>query len=145
MPDFERSATVSADADAVFEYLADVGNLPRYFSRMTDAERTGGDAVRVTAVIDEDSDGKADSGGEEGAGNERQVEGEAWFRVDERARTITWGSKGPNEYRGELEVSGDGASSEVAVRLHTKRDASDEIDQELEKTLANVKRLVEER
>jgi len=140
VPDFERSATIQADADALFRYLSDVGNLPRYFSRMTDAEPAGSEAVHVTAVIDDENDGSTDGGT---GGEERTVEGEAWFRVDEDARTIAWGSEGPNEYRGELEVSGNGGSSEVAVRRQTKRGASDEIEQELETTLANVKRLVE--
>ena len=48
MSDYERSTTVEAEADALFDYLSDVGNLPRYFSRMTEAEPAGGEAVHVT-------------------------------------------------------------------------------------------------
>jgi carbon monoxide dehydrogenase subunit G len=142
MADYERSQTVDAKADDVFGYLSDVGNLPRYFSRMTDAEATDGDAVRVTAQIDAGSDGAA--GGESGEGT-REVEGEAWFKVDEAARTITWGSEGPNDYRGGLEVSGNGDSATVTVRLHTERDEADEIEPELAWTLENVMGLVEGR
>ncbi len=131
MSDYERSTTVEAEADALFDYLSDVGNLPRYFSRMTGAEPAGGEAVHVTAEIDE-------------GGEHKEVGGEAWFRVDDVARTIRWGSEGPNEYRGELEVSGEGETSEVTVRLHTMRDEEGEIEPELERTLANVKRLVED-
>jgi hypothetical protein len=52
MADYERSQTVEAPAGALFEFLADVGNLPRYFEQMTAAEPAGGEAVRVTAVVD---------------------------------------------------------------------------------------------
>ena len=131
MAEYERSATVQADADTLFRYLSDVENLPRYFARMTDAEPTGGEEVHVTAEIDV-----------EGRGTQR-VEGEAWFQVDDEARTIQWGSEGPNEYRGELRVTGEGSSSQVAVRLETKHDAAGEIERDLEQTVANVKRLVE--
>jgi ribosome-associated toxin RatA of RatAB toxin-antitoxin module len=95
MADYERSQTVEAPAGALFEFLADVGNLPRYFEQMTAAEPAGGEAVRVTAVVD---------------GRER--EGEAWFRVDREAKRV--------------------------------EDRPEEINQGLDRTLGNVKRLVEE-
>jgi hypothetical protein len=90
MADYERSQTVEAPAGALFDFLADIGNLPRYFEQMTSAEPAGGEAVRVT---------------DEGGGR-----------------------------------------SSVAVHVSTARveDRPDEINQGLERTLGNVKRLVEE-
>jgi hypothetical protein len=38
LADDERSQTVEAPAGALFEFLADVGNLPRYFEQLTAAE-----------------------------------------------------------------------------------------------------------
>ena len=130
MADYERSQTVKAPAEALFEFVADIGNLPRYFERMTAAEPAGEEAVRVTAEV-----------------NGREREGEAWFRVNGEARRVEWGSEGPNDYRGWLDVTdeGDGRST-VAVHVSTERveDRPDEINQAIDRTLGNVKRLVEE-
>jgi uncharacterized membrane protein len=130
MADYERSQTVEAPAGALFDFLADVGNLPGYFEQMTSAEPAGGEAVRVTAEVD---------------GRER--EGEAWFRLDREGRRVEWGSEGPNDYHGWLDVTDQGGGrSTVAVHVSTERveDRPDEINQGLERTLENVKRLVEE-
>ena len=97
---------------------------------MTSAEPAGGEAVRVTAEVDG-----------------REQEGEAWFRVDQEAKQVEWGSEGPNDYQGWLDVTDQGGGrSSVAVRVSTVRveDRPDEINQGLERTLGNVKRLVEE-
>ena len=121
---------VEAPAGALFEFVAEVGNLPRYFEQMTAAEPAGDEAVRVTAQVD---------------GRER--EGEAWFRVDRVARRVEWGSEGPNDYHGWLDVTDEGGGrSTVAVHVSTERveDRPDEINQGLDRTLGNVKRLVEE-
>jgi hypothetical protein len=86
--------------------------------------------VRVTAEVD---------------GRER--EGEAWFRVDRERQRVEWGSEGPNDYRGWLDVTDEGGGrSTVAVHVSTARveDRPDEINQGLERTLASVRRLVEE-
>jgi hypothetical protein len=130
MAEYERSQRVEAPAGAVFDFLADVGNLPRYFERMTAAEPAPGEAVRVRAEVDE-----------------QVYEGEAWFRVDREARRLEWGSEGPNDYHGWLEVSeGEGGRSTVAVHVSTERveDRPDEINQGIDRTLGNVRRLVEE-
>ena len=52
MGDYEQSRDVDAPAQALFDYLADVRNMPRYFSSMTSAEPAEGEAVQVTAVVD---------------------------------------------------------------------------------------------
>jgi len=130
MADYERSQTVEAPAGALFEFLADVGNLPRYFEQMTAAEPAGREAVRVTAEVD---------------GRER--EGQARFRVDREAKRVEWGSEGPNDYHGWLDVADEaGGRSTVTVHVSTERveDRPDEVNLGLERTLGNVKRLVEE-
>ena len=93
---------------------------------MTSAEPAGGDAVRVTADL-----------------NGTTEKGEAWFRVDRERRHLEWGSEGPNDYHGYLDVTGDGGTSSVTVFLHTERHDSSEIDQGIAETLATIKRLVE--
>jgi hypothetical protein len=127
MADYQRTATVKASPDALFNYLSDIRNLPKYFNSMTSAESAGKDEVHVTARVH----------GKEEAGN-------AEFHVDKASRKLRWSSEGPNDYRGELEVSGEGNSSQVAVKLHTTRGEAQEIEAGLQKTLDNIVRLVEQ-
>jgi hypothetical protein len=130
MAEFQAAATVEAGQDALFAFLSEVGNLPRYFPRMTFATPGEGEEVRTGADL---------PGGQ-------HVEGRAWFRVDSDAHRIEWGSEGPNSYHGSLEVDGSAGSPEIRVRLHTTRvsDGDDEVRQGLVDTLANIKRLVEQ-
>ena len=126
MGDYEQSRDVNAPAQTLFDYLADVRNMPRYFSSMTSAEPAEGEAVQVTAVVD---------------GKER--EGEAWLKVDRDRMHLDWGSEGPNNYHGRLDVTGDDAASRVLVALHTDNVEDQRIDQGLTETLDEVQRLVE--
>lgn len=127
MGDYEQSTTVTAEPDALFAYLSDVNNLPDYFASMRSAEPAEGDAVHTVAEVD---------------GVER--EGEAWFTADDEARSIRWGSQGPNHYSGELEVVGADNGSEVTVRLHTEHVDDEAITTGLKETLAHIKQNVEE-
>lgn len=133
MPTYERSTTVTADADRLFAWLADVANLPTYMPSIQEAERDG-DTIRTKARVETD-------------GEVREYEGEATFETDESTRTMSWGAEGPNDYHGELEVEEDGDGAKVSVRITTERSAEndeDTIDTHLERTVAQIKRLVEE-
>jgi len=127
MPDYQRSAKVKASADALFDYLSDIRNLPKYFNRMTSARSAGPGEIYATASV-----------------NGKEEEGKASFHVDKAAKKLQWGSEGPNDYHGELEVTGEGDNSEVAVKLHTKNTEKQKIEEGLQKTLDNIVRLVEE-
>ncbi|HEY0719168.1 MAG TPA: SRPBCC family protein [Streptosporangiaceae bacterium] len=126
MGDYQHSVEVRAPAGQLFGYLSDVRNLPHYFTAMTSADPGGGQSVHVTATLH---------------GTTR--EGEAWFTVDQQRQHLEWGSEGPSDYRGQLDVTGDATTSSVTVSLHTERHDSPEIDQGITDTLAAVKRLVE--
>ncbi len=128
MTDYTGSSRVDAPADALFDYLSDVGNLPDYFSRMRAAEPGEGEEVHTVA---EGPDGQT-------------VEGDAWFRVDQGAKRIEWGSEGPNDYHGHLDVTEEGRSSRVEVHISTARVTSGEVDRGIEDTLAAIRRLVED-
>ena len=129
MGDFTESTTVDADADALFDYLSDVHNLPKYFSSMTSAEPGDGEEVHTTAEVD---------------GNE--VAGDAWFRVDQDRQRIEWGSEGPNDYNGYLDVTPSGDGSQVEVHIHTTRvpDGNSQVTEGLQETLSNIKHQVEQ-
>lgn len=126
MGDYEQSRDVNAPATQLFDYLAEIRNLPRYFSAMTSAEPAEGEAVHVTAVVD---------------GVTR--DGEAWLRVDRDRKHLDWGSEGPNDYHGRLDVTDNAASSRVTVLLHSERGDDDRINKGLVDTLAEIQRLVE--
>jgi uncharacterized membrane protein len=135
MEDYEGSTTVDSPADELFEYLSKVENLPQYFDRMTSARNLPGDEVEVEARIEP---GDAGSSGGDG---ERTVAGDAWFTIDADNRTLRWGSEGPHDYHGELEVTASGeAASTVTVRLHTTRQAEG-IQDGIDETLSNIQRL----
>ena len=126
MGDYQRSAKVKASPDSLFDYLSDVQNLPKYFSHMTSAEKSGPDEVHTTANV-----------------HGKETSGKAEFHVDKQSRQIRWSSEGPNNYHGELEVKGEGKASEVTVKLHTERKEGQEIEQGLQRTLDNIVKLVE--
>ena len=93
---------------------------------MTSAEPACQDAVHVVA----------DAGGV-------TREGKAWFRADRERRHLEWGSEGPDNYHGYLDVTGDERTSSVTVYLHTERAGSGEIDRGIAGTLAAIKQLAE--
>jgi uncharacterized membrane protein len=130
MGDFKGTVTVDASAQKLFDYLSDIGNLPRYFDRMSTAEPGDGDEVHTTATT---PDG-------------RRVEGEATFKADRETQHLEWGSEGENAYGGFLDIRGEGDSCVVEVHLHSTRvgDGNAEIQHGIEQTLDQIKRLVEE-
>jgi uncharacterized membrane protein len=133
MADYERTTTIDAPAEDLFEYLSKVENLPDYMERMTSAKNLPGDEVEVEARIE-----PQDAGGSDGG--ERTVGGDAWFTIDADNMKLAWGAEGPHDYKGELEVTPDGAASRVTVRLHTTHDAEG-IEDGIEQTLANIQRI----
>jgi uncharacterized protein YndB with AHSA1/START domain len=137
MGTYESTTTVTASPDELFSYLSDINNLPEYFAAMTSAEPAGkaegevppgSEAVHTVAEVD---------------GQRR--EGEAWFTRDPDTHLLRWGSEGPNDYHGELDVDGDGDGSRVTVRIHTENVEDARIQDGLEATLAAIKENVEGR
>jgi uncharacterized membrane protein len=131
MGDFSGTTSVHVPIDALFAYLSDVDNLPRYFARMTSAVPGEGDSVMTTATMPDGT----------------EVQGEAWFRVDRATRRIEWGSEGPSAYSGHLQLTPDGQGSEVEVRLHTTRvpDGDREVSDGIRETLTAIKAQAESR
>ena len=133
MATYEQSTDVRASSDALFAYLSDVHNLPKYMEAMTSAEPTHGDKIETTAQVDVDHDGTPE-----------EVKGEAWFHVHDADKKLEWGSAGPNQYSGQLSVMGDGSVSTVSVSISTEHlEEGLDIEEGLRGTLANIKRLVE--
>jgi hypothetical protein len=128
MGDYESSTQVKVGEQVLFEYLSDVSNLPKYFARMTKAEQTGQGEIATEAEV-----------------NGQIVQGTAWLRADYDRKHLDWGSEGPSNYSGQLDVEGDTRQSTVTVRLHTERVGDDDpqVKAGLEDTLEQIKQLVE--
>ncbi|MGI8948668.1 MAG: SRPBCC family protein [Ornithinimicrobium sp.] len=129
-----HTSTVQIDVSAqqLWTYLSHVENLPEYLPQMTSAHRTGDDTVQVTAQIDP-SDQPA-----------REVEGQAWFTVKEEGKTLTWGSEGPNNYQGQLDIDSAGDSScELTLRINSERAQADDVETGVQRTAKGIKRAAE--
>lgn len=132
MSEYSSSSNVNVSANAAFGYLSDVTNLPAYFPRITAAEKTSGDSVRVTARIEKPGE------------DPTEVAGEAWFRVDDSNHTLAWGAEGPNNYRGELDF--DETSSEtctLTVRIDTENVDATSVQQGLDEAVQGIKSQLE--
>lgn len=129
MPDYQQTTTISVPVERAFAFLSDIGNLPRYFPRITRAEPGDGESVQTTAVIDLPDQGR------------QTVEGEAWFRVLRDEHRLMWGSEGPNDYRGELTISPDRENARVDLRIHAENTYPG-IDGSLRETLDRINALL---
>ncbi|ONI84076.1 hypothetical protein ALI144C_15325 [Actinosynnema sp. ALI-1.44] len=125
MTAYHRTRTLHAGEDRVFEYLADVHNLPKYFDQMTMAKPVGDDKVDVEAKVH----GKTERG-------------KAWFRADRTARRIQWGSE-TSPYSGVLDITADQDRTVVDIELHTEHTTDTEINQALDATLDHIQDQVE--
>ncbi|MFH8238074.1 SRPBCC family protein [Streptomyces sp. NPDC018321] len=132
MGTYEKLITVAVPPERLFAYLADVENLPAYLPRLTSARPQGGDRVTVSAHIDPPD------------APEQEVTSDAFIRVTEQGKSLTWGSPGPNDYHGRLHVTGgDEDISRLTVELHTERTEGQPVEDGLEEALYGMKNAVE--
>ncbi len=113
MAEYTHRIDVSAPADDVFKFVSDIENLPKYLPTVHGAHSQGAERVEV--------DGEANGHG---------YHSDGWFKVDQAARSMTWGSDGENDYSGKMSVSGDAAKASVAcsLRFTPKDDIKESMD-----------------
>ena len=100
--EFEQSITVAAPADAIFNFLADVKNVPQYLPTVKSAQPQQGERIRT-----------------QGQAGDHTYDSDGHFRVDQQAQRLEWGSDGENDYRGWMQVqSNDSSQSQVTVHIH---------------------------
>ena len=100
--EFEQSITVAASADSIFDFIADVRNVPQYLPTVKNAQPQQGERIRTQGQV-----------------GERSYDFDGHFRIDKQAQRLEWGSDGENDYSGWLEVQGGGDSqSQVRVHIH---------------------------
>jgi uncharacterized protein YndB with AHSA1/START domain len=131
MPEYQRSLTIDASPDDLFDVLSKVENLPKFFPQLSDAHYETGDEVHVTGTLPQEM--TAD-------GAPRKVEGNAHFSVDAEHRSVAWSSDS-GEHRGELQVTADGGGSRLAVTVQTQEN-DEAFGKGIEETLRNVQQLV---
>ena len=97
---FEQSMTIHAAPDAIFDFVSDVSNLPKYLPTTKHAESQGSDRVVV-----------------EGGGDDFHYRADGFLRPNRDNYTMEWGAD-ERYYSGQLEIKphGDNASN-VRVRL----------------------------
>ncbi len=100
MADYGDRIDVTGSADAVFAFISNISNLPQYLPTVHGAHAHGADRVEV-----------------DGMANGHQYASAGWFKVDQDARSMSWGSDGQNDYAGRMTVTGDAHAAQVECTL----------------------------
>ncbi len=125
MTTYTATTTVPQDITDTFGFIKDPTNLPHYFPRVTKAELVEPEVVRTTAVVDANQDG-----------TEEPVVSDAWFRADDAAHTISWGSP-ESDYQGSLALHEKDGGTDVELSVSTVHDIPD-VQAGLEESLAAI-------
>lgn len=97
--EYEDSVNVDADASAVFDFVSDVRNLPKYLPTTKDAQTQGEGRVRVQG---------------EAQGNRYNSDG--YLRPDRAAKRLEWGSD-EGYYSGWMRIEQRSNGSDVTVHI----------------------------
>jgi carbon monoxide dehydrogenase subunit G len=105
----EQTTRLPVPPDRLYRTIADIGNLSRFVPPLRSVRRTDAGHVEVDAQYE---------------GHEQH--GQAWFRTDEAARRVEWGSEG-QPYRGWMQVEPDGDGSRLTLHVTTERLTSEHL------------------
>jgi hypothetical protein len=122
MPEYEQTASINAEPDELFDYLADVTNMPEYLPILSEASLAGEEVVVETDIH----------------GDRHRAEG--WLHVDALERRMEWGAQdGP--YHGWLQVDPADLAGSL-VTIHVSQDHESDADEDLAEALENIRRQV---
>jgi uncharacterized protein YndB with AHSA1/START domain len=102
MATYEQSQAMDAPPEAVFAFLQDPANLPKYLPPIHNAE------------VDRPEHIELDGQGPDG----EQFHNEGHFKVDVDARRMEWGADVGHAYSGWLQVAEDGGPDRSEVTVH---------------------------
>jgi ribosome-associated toxin RatA of RatAB toxin-antitoxin module len=119
--DYEDSIRIPAAPERLYRTIADVGNLTRFIPPIKAARRTDAEHVDVEAEYE---------------GHEQH--GEAWFRADEDAKRVEWGSEG-QPYTGWMKVEAEGEGSKLTFHLTTMHAAN--VQKYVNETFESIRRM----
>ena len=97
----ESTTTIPVAPDRLYRSIAEVGNLSSFIPPLKSVRRTDPEHVEVDAEYE---------------GHKQH--GEAWFRTDDAAKRVEWGSE-DQPYRGWMQVEPDGEGSKLTLHLTT--------------------------
>lgn len=116
MPEYEQSLTVHAAPDAVFDFIADVHNMPKYLPTVKHAEPEEGERVHM-----------------EGDAKGHHYDSDGHLHADHAALRLEWGSDGEHAYSGWMQV-GDAGDGQSQVTVHLSFAPPPHISANLEKS-----------
>ena len=129
---FEESMMIQAAPFEVFEFVADVSNLPKYIPTTQQAQTQGPDRVRVQGEV-----------------HGHQYDSDGFLRADRQAMRLEWGAD-EGYYAGNLQIQPDGDGCFVTVTIELRRKLSeeggptpDQVHEGLRKGLESIKNHVE--
>jgi ribosome-associated toxin RatA of RatAB toxin-antitoxin module len=105
----EQTTRIAVAPDRLYRTIADIGNLTRFIPPLRSVRRTDAEHVEVDAQYQ---------------GHEQH--GQAWFRTDDAAKRVEWGSEG-QPYRGWMQVEDDGDGSRLTLHVTTERLSSEHL------------------
>lgn len=126
--EFEASKYVNAKSDVVYDFVADISNMPKYMPTTKKAEKAGEDRVRV-----------------QGGGDGFQYDSDGYLRRNSSSNRLEWGAD-EGHYNGWMDVSEQGEGANVTIHLTFKNQEgipSEHVNEGLETALASIKNEVE--
>ena len=126
--EFEASKVVNAQADAVYDFVSDIKNMPKYMPTTKKAESQGKDRVRV-----------------QGGGEGFQYDSDGYLRRNSESNRLEWGAD-EGHYSGWMEVQSEDEGAKVTIHLFFKSldgIPSEHVGEGLETALSSIKNHVE--
>lgn len=99
MGEYESSMTMGASPQDVFDFVADISNMPKYLPTTKSAQSQGEDRVRV-----------------QGEANEHKYDSDGYLRRSKENTRLEWGAD-EGYYSGWMQVEPDNAGSKVTVHI----------------------------
>lgn len=99
MGEYESVMTMQASPQDVFDFVADIGNMPKYMPTTKSAQSQGEDRVRV-----------------QGEANHRSYDSDGYLRRDADNTRLDWGAD-EGYYSGWMQVEPQGSGSKVTVHI----------------------------
>lgn len=100
MAEYEQTLTVRADPVRILDFIADVGNMPKYLPTTKSAQAQGPERVRV-----------------QGEANHHPYDSDGYLRRDDGAMRLEWGSD-EGDYSGWMQVRPASGSGSSTVTVH---------------------------
>jgi uncharacterized protein YndB with AHSA1/START domain len=120
--EYERSRTMAAPSEIVFQVASEVETMDRWLPTMTEVEETSPEVLHVEGEV----------GGQ-------HYEAEGLYAARPEQLRMEWGSRDTDDYSGWLQVADSGAgASEATIHLSFRgeqRPAADDIEQGLDAAL----------